>query len=74
VTGLGHQQGQRAPNEPPVDHLGGSQEKTGLENKSLANDEVKSNVGKNPEEVTTEQSKVPEAKEETRTESGTNSW
>jgi hypothetical protein len=46
----------------------------GLENKSLANDEVKSNVGKNPEEVTTEQSKVPEAKTETRTESGTNSW
>jgi hypothetical protein len=43
---LGHQQGQRAPNEPPVDHLGGNQERTGTENKSSANDEVKSDAGK----------------------------
>jgi hypothetical protein len=55
---LGCQQGQRAPNEPPVDQLGGIQEETGLENKSSANDEVKSDVGRNLEEVTTEQSKV----------------
>jgi hypothetical protein len=49
VTALGSQRGQRAPNEPPIDHLGGSEERTGPENKSLANDEVKSDEGKNTE-------------------------
>jgi hypothetical protein len=58
------------PNEPPIVHLGGSQEKKGLENKSSASDEVKSDAGKNPEEATAEQSKVPEAMTETRTEAG----
>jgi hypothetical protein len=73
MTVLGRQQGQRAPNEPLVDHMGGSQKKTGPENKSLANDEVKSDAGKNLEEATTEQSKVPGAKTKTRTEVGTTS-
>jgi hypothetical protein len=45
----------------------------GPENKSSTNDEVKSDAGKNLEEGTTEQSKVPEAKTETRTEAGTSS-
>jgi hypothetical protein len=54
TASLGRQQGQRAPNEPPVDHQGGSIEKMGLENKSSANDEVKSDAGKNPEQATTE--------------------
>jgi hypothetical protein len=45
----------------------------GPENKSLANNEVKSDAGKNLEEATTEQSKVPEAKTETRIEAGTSS-
>jgi hypothetical protein len=44
------------------------------ENKSSANDEVKSDVGKNLEEATTEQSKVLGAKTETKTEVGTSSW
>jgi hypothetical protein len=43
---LGRQQEQRLPNEPPVDHLGGNQEKTEPENKSLANGEVNSDAGK----------------------------
>jgi hypothetical protein len=72
-TTHGHQQGQRAPNEPHVHHLGDSQEKTGPENKSSANDEVKSDVRKNPKEATTEQCKVLGAKTETRIEIGTNS-
>jgi hypothetical protein len=58
-------QGQRAPNEPHVDHLGGSE--------SSANDEVKFDAEKNLEEATTEQSKVPGAKIETGTEAGTSS-
>jgi hypothetical protein len=37
----------------------------------LANDEAKPNTEKSPEEVAAEQDKVPEAKEETRTEAGT---
>jgi hypothetical protein len=51
--------------------LGGSQETTGPENKSSVNDKVKSDAGKNPEEATSEQSKVPGAKTETRIEAGT---
>jgi hypothetical protein len=73
ATTLGRQQGQRAPNEPPIDHLGGSQEKTEPENESSANDKVKSDAVKNPEEAITEQSKVSGAKTETRTEAGTSS-
>jgi hypothetical protein len=46
------------PNEPPIVHLGGSQEKKGLENKSSASDEVKSDAGKNPKEATAEQSRA----------------
>jgi hypothetical protein len=38
----------------------------------LANDETKPNVGESPEEVATKHNKVPEAKIETRTETGTN--
>jgi hypothetical protein len=70
---LCHQQGQRAPNELPIDHLGSSQEKTGPENKSSANGRVKSDAGKNLEEATTEQSKVSDAKIETSIEAGTSS-
>jgi hypothetical protein len=73
VTAVVCQQGQRASNEPPVDHLCDSQEKTWPDDKSLANDEVKSDVRKNPEEVATEQSKIPGAKIETRTEAGISS-
>jgi hypothetical protein len=50
--------------------LGGSQETIGPENKSSVNDKVKSDAGKNPEEATSEQSKVPGAKTETRIEAG----
>jgi hypothetical protein len=46
----------------------------GSENKSSANDDVKSDAGKNLEEATPEQSKVPGAKTETRTKAGTRSW
>jgi hypothetical protein len=53
--------------------MGGSQEKAGLEHKSSANDEVKFDAGKNPQEATTEQSKVPGTKTETKTKAGTSS-
>jgi hypothetical protein len=46
----------------------------GPENKSLANDEVKSDAGNNPSGDTAEQSKVLGAKTETRTEAGSGSW
>jgi hypothetical protein len=46
----------------------------GPESESSANGEVMPDVGKNPVEATTKQSKVPEAKTETRVEAGTSSW
>jgi hypothetical protein len=46
----------------------------GPENKSSANDEVKSDAGNNPEGDTAEQSKVLGAKIETRTEVGSGLW
>jgi hypothetical protein len=66
--------GQRAPNEPPVDQLEGSQEKIGSRSKSSANGKVKPNAEKNLEEVAAEQSKFPRAKTRNRTEAGTSSW
>jgi hypothetical protein len=67
----GHQQEQRAPNEPPVDQLGGSQENTRPCSESSANGEAKLDV--KPEEAVVEQSKVPGVKMKTRTEVGTSS-
>jgi hypothetical protein len=78
---IGPQQGREASgqknrivqNEPPVDHLGDGQEKTGPENKSSANDEVESDAGKSLEEAAAEQSKVPRVKTKTGTKAGTSS-
>jgi hypothetical protein len=62
-----------APNEPHVDHLGSSQEKTGSGSESSTNGKEKPVAEKSPREVTAEQSKVPEVKTKTKTEAGTSS-
>jgi hypothetical protein len=54
---------QRAPNEPPVDQLEGSQEKIGSRSKSSANGKVKPDAQKNLEEVAAEQVSKSEDKE-----------
>jgi hypothetical protein len=53
--------------------MGGSQEKTGSGSESSTNVEAKPDAERSPEEVAAEQSRVPEAKAETRTEAKTSS-
>jgi hypothetical protein len=43
-----------APNEPPIGHLEGSQEKIGLGSESSTNGEEKSDAEKSPGEATVE--------------------
>jgi hypothetical protein len=56
-----------------ADEPGISQEKTGLRSETSTDDEAKPDVEKSPEEVTTEQDRVPEVKAETKTEARTSS-
>jgi hypothetical protein len=56
-----------------ADEPGISQEKTGLRSETSTDDEAKPDVENSPEEVTTEQDRVPEVKAETKTEARTSS-
>jgi hypothetical protein len=75
TTAPGHRHEQESLKEgPSADQPEGSQGRTGPRSESLANGKAKPNAEKSPEEVATEQNKVPKVKTKTRTGARTSSW